>query len=125
MEITAKNGREKLHLIFKMTTKTREYVSRFPQAKFWQGFVICESSGVVNGYYQDGDKKTKLSGLCKLEPQRQISILGHNQLRVDFIKPPKGVGISFDLDSHFLKKKISAKLQLTPSFKFKFKSDKT
>lgn len=125
MEITAKNGKEKLHLIFKMTTQTREYVSRFPQAKFWKGFVICESSGVVNGYYQDGDKKTKLSGLCKLEPQRQISVLGHNQLKVDFIKPPKGVGISLDLDSHFLKKKISVKLQLTPSFKLKFRSDKT
>jgi len=119
LEITATKGKEKLHLRFTMTSDTREYLSRFIGGSYWLGFVICEAPGIVKGYYFDGEKKTKLSGICKIEPQRQISVIGHNSLKIDFQKPPAGVGISFDLDSHYLRKKIFAQIQLAPRPKIK------
>ena len=123
-EVTANKGKEKLHLCFKMTSECREFVSRFPKGKYWLAFVICEAPGVVDGYYFDGEKKTKLKGICKIEPQRQVSIFGHNSLQLDFILPPDGVGVSFNLDSHFFRKKIAAHLQLAPRPKIKFSFDR-
>lgn len=119
LEVTATQGKEKLHLHFKMTAEAREYVSRFADGKYWLGFVICEAPGIVEGYYQDGKEKTKLSGICKIEPQRQTSVIGHNSLQIDFLKPPKGIGISLNLDSHHLRKKIYTKIQLAPRPKIK------
>ena len=119
IEVTGIKGEEKLHLNFKMTSEAREYVSRFTGGKYWLCFVICEAPGTVEGYYYDGKKKTKISGVCKIEPQRQASVVGHNSLQIDIIKPPEGVGISFDLDSHLIKKKIFTQIQLAP-FKIKW-----
>jgi hypothetical protein len=120
-EIVAKNDFEKLQLTFSMTSEPREFVNIFPYAKkFWIGFAICEGPGVVKGYYYDGKEKTVLSGICKIEPQRQISIVGHNSLKLDFLKPPKGVGISVNFESHFFEKIINVSLQLAPSPKLKF-----
>jgi predicted ester cyclase len=123
-EFVAEKGKQKLYLKLKMTTDTREYVARFPKGKYWLGFVICEAPGVIEGYYFDGSKKTKLKGICKIEPQRQISFLGHNSLKIDFLKPPKGIGLSFDLNSHYFKKKIGAQLNIAPKPKIKFKIKK-
>jgi hypothetical protein len=121
LEATATKGKEKLHLKFKMTSESREYLSRFSSGKYWLGFVICEEPGIVDGYYFDGEKEIKLSGICKIEPQRQASIIGHNSLKIDFVKPPEGVGISFDLDSHYFRKKIFTQIQLVPRPKIKIK----
>ena len=120
IEATATKGKEKLHLKFKMTCESREYVSRFSGGKYWLGFVICEAPGIVDGYYFDSEKEIKLSGICKIEPQRQASAIGHNSLKIDFMKPPEGIGISFDLDSHYFRKKIFTKIQLAPYPKIKF-----
>jgi len=120
MEINAMKGKEKLHIKFKMTSETREYVSQFTDSKYWLGLAICEASGTLEGYYDDGKKKTKLSGICKIEPQRQIAITGHNSLKIDFLKPPKGFGLSLDLCSHILKREIFARVQLIPKPKFNF-----
>jgi len=121
IEITAKHGKEKLYLRFKMKNESNEYTGRFAEGgKYWLCFIICESAGIVEGYYFDGQEKTKLSGICKIEPQRQVSVIGHNSLKIDFLKPPEGVGISFDLDSHYLRKKIFTKIQLAPYPKIKF-----
>lgn len=114
IEVIGIKGEEKLHLHFKMTSEAREYVSRFTGGKYWLCFVICEAPGIAEGYYYDGEKKTKISGVCKIEPQRQASVVGHNSLQIDIIKPPKGVGVSFDLDSHLIRKKIFAQIQLAP-----------
>jgi hypothetical protein len=119
LEVTATKGKEKLHLRFKMTNESREYISRFSGGKYWLGFVICEAPGIVDGYYLDGEEKIKLSGTCKIEPQRQASIIGHNSLRIDFVKPPGGIGISFDLDSHYFRKKILFQIKLAPHLKIK------
>jgi hypothetical protein len=69
--------------------------------------------------FEDNEKKLELEGDCKIAPQRQPSKLGHNSLEIEFIKPPKGVGISFELDSHYLKKKIFTKIKLAPRPKIK------
>jgi hypothetical protein len=112
--VTARNKKEKLHLTFTMTAESREYISPFKGSKYWLGLAICESPGTVIGYYDNGSKKIPLQGVCKIEPQRQISRIGHNSLRIDFIKPPHGIGVSFDLHSHLIKKKIAATLQFLP-----------
>jgi len=125
IEINAEKEKEKIHLIFKKTSQSREYISRFTGRKYWKCFVICEAPGTVEGYYYDGEKKTKLTGICKIEPQRQVSVIGHNTLQIDFLKPPQGVGVSFDIDSHYFKKKIFTKIQLAPRPKIKFIFEKT
>jgi len=97
-----------------------EYIRRFADGKIYVGYSIIEAPGVVEGFYSNGREKIKLTGICKIEIQRQVSRFGHNMLKLDFLLPPKGVGITIDLDSHFLEKKISAKVQLAPSPKIKF-----
>lgn len=121
IQITAVKGKEKIQLNCKMITETKEYVAKFLDKKYWKGFVICETPGKVNGTYSDGKKTIKLSGICKIEPQRQISFFGHNTLDVEFLKPPKGIGISLDFESHYFKKQLYAKLQLAPRPKLNFK----
>ena len=123
-ELTARDGKEQLHLKFKITSEPREYVSKFHKGKYWLGLVISEAPGTVEGHYSNGNEIIKLSGITKIESQRQISVIGHNSLTINFLKPPKGVGVSFDLDSHYLKKKMHARLQLAPHLKIKFSSRK-
>jgi hypothetical protein len=120
LEITARKDKKILHLNFLMTNECREFIQKFPDGKYWCAFVICEAPGIVNGYYYDGKKNIKLKGFSKIEPQRQISMLGHNSLKLNFILPPKGVGATFYLDSHFLRKKIKAQIKLTPRPKITF-----
>jgi hypothetical protein len=124
LEIIAKKGKEKLHLHFIMTIGNREYISKYPGGKYWLALDICEAPGIVEGYHYNGDKKTKITGICKIEPQRQISILGHNSLRVDILKPPKGLGCSLDFESHFFNKRISTEIQLLPNPKLKLSFNK-
>ena len=118
--ITAKKGKEKLCLLFKMTSECRKFINKFQDSNYWRAFIISEAPGSVEGYFFDGNKKINLKGFCKIEPQRQISVLCHNSLKIDFLLPPKGFGISFDLDSHLLNKKLKSKFQILPSPKIKF-----
>jgi hypothetical protein len=81
-------------------------------------------SGRMEGTFYDGKKKIKLQGDCKIVPQRQASIFGHNQLTIEFLKPPKGLGMLLDIDSHYLEKKMSAKIHLAPRPYVKFEIKK-
>ncbi len=114
LELIAKKGKEALHLTCTMTSESREYVRESRANRFWTGLAICEAPGVVNGFYNDGDQTIPLQGICKIEPQRELSILGHNQLKIDVVVPPTGVGISLDFESHFFKKRIATCLHLSP-----------
>jgi hypothetical protein len=125
LEIIAKKGKETLHLTCSMTSDSREYVRSPREYKFWIGLAICEAPGVINGTYDDGEQTTVLQGVCKIEPQRELSIMGHNELKIDFVLPPKGVGIFLDFESHFFKKKIFASLQLAPHPKIRMKVQRT
>jgi hypothetical protein len=122
--IIAKNGKEEMFLRFVMSCDANEHIARFPKNKYWKGFVIIESPGDVKGYYSDEKIKTKLSGICKIEPQRQVSIMGHNMLKIDFLKPPKGLGIKINFESHNLKKNLFTQFQLMPNIKIKFHINK-
>ncbi|OYT28178.1 hypothetical protein B6U98_05440 [Thermoplasmatales archaeon ex4572_165] len=121
--INARDKNEKLTLNCKMIMPCREFVTLLNQKK-WLAFVICEAPGKITGSYQNDQGKINLSGLCKFEPQRQISNYGHNELSIDFIKPPKGVGIKINLESHFLNKRICSKLCFDPYPKIRFSSKK-
>jgi hypothetical protein len=121
-EITAVHEKETIHLRFTMTAECREYISRFPRRKYWLGFVTCESPGKIVGYYQNDSENVPLSGKCKIEPQRQASIIGHNTLRIDLLKPPRGVGVSVEFDSHYFGKKMTAQLRFFPKPLIRFSS---
>jgi len=122
-EIEAKKGKETLKLRFKMKTDAREYISKFKESKLWKGFVICESPGDVQGYYSNEEEKVELKGFCKIEPQRQVSVFGHNSLEIKFLKSKKKIGFKMDFESNFFGKKINSEINLLPipkiSFNFK------
>jgi hypothetical protein len=96
-----------------------EYIFKFPGKNFYKAIIIPEMPARMNGFYQDKNQTIDLKGDCKLVPQRQSTMFGHNSFKVDFLKPPKGVGISFDLNSHYFKKQIISKIQLAPRPKLK------
>ncbi len=121
LEITATQGTERLHLTFTMTVEPREYLTKFSGGKYWIGLVICEAPGMVKGEYTNGKDKRSLTGICKIEPQRQLSILGHNSLRIGITKPPRGVGIDLNIVSHYLRKKMTATVHLVPHPRLRFK----
>ena len=122
MEINATKGKEKIYMKFKMTAEPREYFSRFVSGiKYFLGISIIEAPGIVEGYYDNGKKRTKLTGICKFEPQRQVSKSGHNSLFINILKPPEGFGISINLDSNILRRKIFCKIHLLPKPNFSFK----
>ena len=73
-----------------------------------------EPQGGGKGYYHDDKEQIPLTGISKIESQRQVSILGHNYLRIDILKPPDGAGFSTEIDSHFFGKKIFIQLRLIP-----------
>jgi hypothetical protein len=114
LEIITRKGKETLHLLCSMTSESREYL-RVPRAhSFWLGLAICEAPGIISGWYTDGVQRIPISGVCKIEPQRELSTMGHNVLKIDCMLPPRGFGLSFNLESHFFKKKIHAHLQFVP-----------
>jgi hypothetical protein len=120
IKIVAKKGKEKLVLNFKSNNQISKLISPIKNQKLWKAFVIYEEPGEVKGFYENNKKKTYLSGKCKIEPQRQISKIGHNSMKIDFIKPPKGFGFDIDFESHYLNKKIKTKLEFTPLPHIKF-----
>lgn len=96
-----------------------EYIDKLKEDGFYRAFIMPEIPGRMKGIFKNDKKTLELEGDCKIVQQRQPSKLGHNSLKIDFIKPPKGIGISFDLNSHFLKKKMFSKIQLVPNPKIK------
>lgn len=122
IQINAEKNNKKICLKCKMITEPREYIKIFDKRKYWLGILLSEAPGIIEGYYEDEKGKEKLKGLCKIEPQRQISILGNNKLTIDFLKPPKGIGITFNLHSNFLQKNFFINIQLVPKLNLEFKT---
>ena len=120
LTITAKLDDKKLELRAWSICDPYEYIDKFKENGFYKAFIMPEMPGKIKGEYKDNNRIVKLEGDCKIEVQRQPSKLGHNSMIIDFIKPPKGVGISFDFNSHYLKKKFFIKFQLAPNLKIKY-----
>jgi hypothetical protein len=113
IDIIAQSDQETLTLHCEMNMKAREFITPLHQKK-WIAFVICEAPGTVHGTYSRSDQKITLSGDCKIEPQRQVSRNGHNEVSIEFVKPPSGVGIKVRMDSPYLNKYFEAGLVFTP-----------
>jgi hypothetical protein len=120
LELTGVLGDRKIHLRFWLTTESYEYIDNFKNDRFYKAFILCEMPGRMEGVYTDCKKNVKLKGDCKMMPLRQPSVLGHNSLRFDFLLPPKGVGIDVDLNSHYLKKRVTTRTRFAPHLDFKF-----
>jgi hypothetical protein len=99
-----------------------EYIDDFPGKGFYKAFIMPEIPGHMKGTYWDKTTTVNLEGDCKIVQQRQPSQLGHNSLTIDVTKPPQGLGLNCVLDSHFLRKKVTAGLQLSPSLKLRMGS---
>ncbi len=119
MELTGTLDDKKIHVRFWKTTDSYEYIDPFKNSKFYKAWILCEMPGRMKGIYTDSDKTVELKGDCKIVPLRLPSILGHNSLRFNFLLPPKGVGIDIDLNSHYLNKKMTAKMHFVPRPCFK------
>ncbi len=124
LELKATLEDKKFFLRFVLNTKNYEYIDPFDNNGFYKAFILSEMPGLMKGYYQDSEKKIELKGDCKMMPLRQPSKLGHNSLTLDFIKPPKGVGVSWILNSHYLKKKLKGSMYFNPLPRFKFNMKK-
>jgi hypothetical protein len=112
--IKAETSKESIELSFQMTNSPIEYINRFKEDNFYRGFVIIEAPGVATGFLNKNGEKTSLQGICKIEPQRQISAIGHNQISLSVIKPPHGFGLKLSLESHLLKKHLISDIKFTP-----------
>ncbi|MBN1280974.1 MAG: hypothetical protein JXA00_04930 [Candidatus Thermoplasmatota archaeon] len=121
IQLRANKGKETLALTCTMTCTSREYIRIARKNSFWSGLAICEAPGLMTGSYSDGHHTTPLTGVCKIEPQRELSCLGHNMMTIEFIRPPKGVGLSAHVESHFFKKNIDVLVQFAPVPKLQWK----
>lgn len=119
LTITAKIDDKKLRVRAKPLFDGYEYIDRFKRGGFYRAFIMPELPGIMEGIYTDNEKTIELKGDCKIVQQRQPSILGHNSITIDFLKPPDGVGVTLELNSHYLKKKMFTKIQLAPHPKIK------
>lgn len=122
--ISAKLDDKKIKLRFYLDTKSFEYMDPFKKKGFYKAFILSEMPGRMSGEYSDSSQTIKLEGDCKMMPLREPSSLGHNRLEIKIIKPPKGLGLDFDFNSHYLKKRITSKIQLAPKPCIEYKSKK-
>lgn len=120
LELNATQGNETLHLLCDMNPTRKEAFDVFSQDARYVNLVVCENPGVIQGYYQHDDETIPLSGVCKIELQRQITPLGHNSLNVQFRFPPSGFGVDLAFESHLLKKTLDAHIHFAPRPRMKF-----
>ena len=125
MEVTGILDDKKIILRVWSTTESYDYIFPHDNKGFYKALTLFEMPGRMKGVFIDGDKKFELIGDCKIVQQRQPSVLGHNSLDIKFIKPPKGVGIDIDLNSHYLNKKIMTKIHFAPRLKIKCRVKKS
>jgi hypothetical protein len=81
---------------------------------FHKAFILSELPGRMEGTFTDKDRTIPLQGECKIVPLRQAPLLGHNAVSFEFLTPPKGVGLSVELDFHALRKRLFTQVQLAP-----------
>jgi hypothetical protein len=114
MELSGRLGEKTIHLRFWSTTESYVYSDPFKKGRFYKAFVLGELPGRMEGTYTDNEKTVPLNGNCKLVPLRQAPMLGHTAVSLSFLLPPQGVGLSVDIDSHRLRKKLCTSIQLAP-----------
>ena len=124
LNISAKKGKEKIILNCQSLTKTMEGPTPSKSGKIWRGFVITEVPCKIEGYYLNDDKKTKIRGNAKMESHRLVSFLGHSSLKLNFLLPPDGFGLSSEYVSNYFEKNIKFDFKLAPKPKLRFNMKK-
>lgn len=124
LDISANLDDKKIKLRVWPTCEIYEYIEKFKGDGFYKAFIVPEIPGKIKGVYSDDKGEVKLEGDCKIVQQRQPSKLGHNSLKINILKPPKGVGVTVDFKSHYLKKNLFTKIQLAPHPRFSFNFNK-
>ncbi len=119
IELTAENEKEKIFLKCSPVSGSHEGITRPSKSKYWKGFVVCEVPVKIQGWYENGSEKVILKGNGKFEPQRLVSMFGHNKLKADFCLPPEGFGIDFKLDSNYFQKDLFFKFRFLPELSLK------
>jgi len=124
LELTGRLEDKIVKLRFWSTTDTYEYIDPYKKGRFHRAFILSELPGRMEGTFTDKERKVPLQGECKIVPLRQAPLLGHNAVCVEFLKPPKGVGLSLTLDFHALRKQLFTTLQLAPRPKLSCRLDR-
>ncbi|HUS99240.1 MAG TPA: hypothetical protein VMY59_02870 [Candidatus Thermoplasmatota archaeon] len=114
LELTGRLDDKTIHLRFWSTTDSYEYIDPHKKGRFYKAFILSELPGRMQGTFTDKEKTIPLEGQCKIVLLRQAPLLGHNAVNFKFLLPPKGVGVSVELDFHALRKKLSTRLQFAP-----------
>ena len=125
LQIFAKKGHEKLYLHISSISESSEDVNEATDQKSLFGFLITEVPSKINGYYYNGDKKTIIKGLSKLESHRLLRIFGYNSLKINFELSKNRFGFLSSFDSHYLRKKFDINLQFLPRPNLKIIFNKT
>lgn len=112
--ITAREESKKLVLHFSMNNVVHTYLDHNLSSPYWKVIALWESPGIVTGYYSDDEHYVTLEGLCEIEPERQISILGHGRLNLYVPHPYNGLGVEAEITSHLLGVRIELDLYLLP-----------
>lgn len=114
LELTGRLGEKTVHLRFWSTTESYKYIDPYKKGRFYKAYILSELPGRMEGTFTEKDKIIQLQGDCKIVPLRQAPLLGHNAVTIKFLRPPKGVGLSVEFDSHALQKRLLAQVQLAP-----------
>lgn len=114
LELFGRLDDKTLRLRFTSTCESYEYIDLPRRKKFFTAYVLCELPGRIEGTFTDRDHAVPLTGLCKNEPLREAPRHGHSAVRFTFLKPPKGLGLTMEVESHPKKRKTSTTLQLIP-----------
>jgi len=112
--VTGRLEDKTIHLRFWSTTDTYEYLDPYKKGRFYKAFILSELPGRMEGTFTDKKGTIPLQGECKIVPLRQAPLLGHNAVSLEFLTPPKGVGLSVELDFHTFCKRLVATVQLAP-----------
>lgn len=120
MTVIGRLDDKKIQLRVCSVLPAHEYIYDFPSKSFYKAIVMCEMPAKMEGIFKDKKNEIKINGDCKLVPQRQPTRFGYNSLKINFLKPPTGFGLSFDFNSHYFKKRIFSNIQFAPKPKIKF-----
>lgn len=111
IHLRARNGNQHLSLTCRMECDVHTYLDTNLSSSYWQAVYLWESPGPIEGTYYNGATTVSLNGTCEIEPMRQVSVLGHNRLRVD---PDGPRGFELQMVSHFLSGGFDFSLRIFP-----------
>jgi hypothetical protein len=112
--LTAYTEGKTLHLCFSMETTPHMYLDTNVTSSLWQAIALWESPGTVTGHYSDGAEIVMLSGCCEIEPDRQISTLGHADASFTFVAQRDRVGVEVAALSHYLGVQLELDVDVFP-----------